>query len=233
MKKEIIVINLGGSQIIVNNEINVDFLLKFKSIINKYSNKYKFIIVCGGGSFARVYINSLKKVGASEKLQSLTGISITRHNARFMSYFFGFDNVNGIPYNYNNIKQVESMLKKQDVIFCGALEYHPNQTSDATSAQIASYFKSIYINITNVSGLFDKDPTKFRNAKLIKTISWRDFNKIASKIKLIPGQHFVIDSKAANIMMKNKIKTYIIGKDLKNLVNILNNKNFNGTLISD
>jgi uridylate kinase len=50
------------------------------------------------------------------------------------------------------------------------------------------------------------------------------------KLKFKPGQHFVLDQIASKIIMKKKIKTYIMG-DLKNLENFLNLKNFKGTII--
>ncbi|GAI46234.1 unnamed protein product, partial [marine sediment metagenome] len=39
------------------------------------------------------------------------------------------------------------------------------------------------------------------------------------------------DQTASEIIMKNKIKTYILGKDLKQIENVLKGKKFRGTLI--
>ena len=44
MGKEVVVISLGGSQILNDGKINVNFLKRFKSIINK--NKRNKIISC-------------------------------------------------------------------------------------------------------------------------------------------------------------------------------------------
>ena len=79
--------------------------------------------------------------------------------------------------------------------------------------------------------MYNKNPIKNKNAKFIPKISWEKFHKMANKIKFEPGQHFVLDQKASKIILENKIKTYIIGKDLKQLDNVLNNKNFIGTII--
>ena len=230
--KEVIVISLGGSQIFKSSsEINVPFLNQFKKIINKNTSKYKFVVVTGGGIIARTYISGLEKSGINDhKLQSMAGISVTRTNARFLSYFFKQDPEKGIPHK---MRQIKRYLKKQDVIFCGALEYKTKQTTDATSAQIAAHFKAKFINITNVNGLYDKDPKKFKNAKLIKQISWNEFDKLAKKIKFHPGQHFILDQTASEIIKENKITTKIIGTNLKNLDAILKNKPFTGTIISE
>jgi uridylate kinase len=225
--KKVIVISLGGSQIIPD-EINLPFLKKFKKIILNHTKTHKFVIVTGGGSVARKYINALKKSGINPTLQSLSGISATRMNARFMNYFFNSDSEHGIPHTKETLT---SYLKKQDVIFCGALEYKPEQTSDSTAAEIAKTFESEFINITNVSGLYDKDPKKHANARLISKISWEDFDKMANKKAFSPGQHFVLDQTASAIIKKNKIKTYIIGTDLSQLNRIFLRKKFKGTLI--
>jgi predicted uridylate kinase len=158
----------------------------------------------------------------------MVGIAVTRLNARFMTYFFGKDANKGIPHD---IKQVKGMLNKNDIIFCGALRYAPNQTSDSTAATIANHLRSQFINITNVLGLYTKNPKEFKNAKFIPRISWQAFNKRANAIKYKPGQHFVLDQHAAEIIMNNKIKTYILGQNLRNLDNLLSGKAFKGTVI--
>ncbi|MBS3091867.1 UMP kinase [Candidatus Pacearchaeota archaeon] len=228
MEKRIFVLSIGGSQIFKDNKINTNFLNKFKKIILSNTRNKKFIIVCGGGSVARTYIQGLKEVNATEKLQSFAGISVTRTNARFMGYFFGFDSEDGIAHT---MRDVENMVKKQDIVFCGALEYHPHQTSDSTAAQIAEHFSSDFINITNVAGLYTANPLTNKNAKFIPYISWKGFHEIALKIPFKPGQHFVLDQKASKIIMDKKIKTYILGSNIKNLDNLLKNRKFNGTII--
>lgn len=227
MQKKVIVLSLGGS-LIIPDKINVKYLKDFKKIIFKNTNKYKFIIVCGGGSIARKYISALNEIGVSEGLQSYVGISATRTNARFMSYFFNKPQSFGIPHKMSELKDY---LRKSDIVFCGALEYHPNQTSDSTSAEIAEAFKCDFINLTDVPGLHDKNPKKFKDAKFIPYISWRDFHNLANKLKFKPGQHFVLDQKASDIIMKSKITTYILGKNMKQLNNLLNGKKFIGTKI--
>lgn len=227
MEKRIIVLSLGGS-LIIPDDVDFSFLKKFKSVILRNKKNFKFLIVCGGGSIARKYITALRKEDLNEEFQSFSGISATRMNARFMNYFFGINPEYGIPHT---TKTLESYAKKRDIIFFGALEYRPKQTSDSTAAEVAEHFKTIFINLTNVSGLHDKNPKEYRDAKFIPRIGWRDFYKMANKSKYKPGQHFVLDQTAAEIIMKHKIPTYILGKDLKQLENVLHEKPFRGTII--
>jgi len=230
MKKEVIVLSLGGS-LIIPNEVNVKFLKEFKKILIRNSRRYKFVVVCGGGSVARKYIGGLEKESLSKKNfhQGLLGIASTRLNARFMTYFFGNDANKGIPHD---MKEVKNMLRVYDFVFCGALRYAEEETSDGTSAKLARFFDTFFVNLTDVAGLYDKNPKKFKNAKFIDKISWKEFYKMANKLKFSPGQHFVLDQKASEIIMKKKIKTYIIGKELKNFDNFLKKRKFKGTEIS-
>ena len=227
MKKKVMVLNLGGS-LIIPDEVDFSFLQKFKKVILRNSKKYKFIIVCGGGSIARKYIAALRKAGLNEKFQSFSGISATRMNARFMNYLFGISPEIGIPHTTETLKKY---INRQDIIFCGALEYRPRQTSDSTAAELARNFRTIFITMTNVPGLYNKNPLEHKDAKLIPRISWKEFHKMATKEGFEPGQHFVLDQTAAGIIMRARIPTYILGKDLEQLEAVLRNKDFKGTLI--
>jgi len=230
MAKKVIVLSLGGSLIIPDNRIDNGVLEDFKEVLNKNSDKYKFVVVCGGGSIARTYIKGLETSKARNKkhLQTLLGISTTRTNARFMTYFFGKDANQGIPHE---IKEVHNSIEKNNIVFCGALRYSKDQTSDATAATLARSFNTYFINLTNVSGLYDKNPKKFKDAKFIPEISHDDFYKITKKIEFKPGQNFVLDQKAAQIIKKYKIRTYILGPIMKDLDNLLNKEYFIGTII--
>ena len=229
MKKRAIVISLGGS-LIIPDKINYAFLNKFKDTLRKNYSKYRFIIVCGGGSIARKYIAALKKEGKSTKEQSMAGIRATRMNAKFLIQFFGKESNYILP---KNMKDVKNNINRNNVTICGALRYSENSTTDETAAKLSHYLNSDFINMTNVKGLYTSDPFKDKNAKFIQYISWKDFNNMAKKIKYHAGQHFILDQKAAIVINKNKIKTYIIGKDIKNLSNLLNKKKFIGTTISN
>lgn len=223
--KEVIVLSLGGS-LIIPNKINRELLENFKETIKANTKNYKFVIVCGGGKTARNYINGLPD--NKKHFQTLLGISATRLNARFLTYFFGKEANKGIPHD---MKQVQNLLQKNDMVFCGALRYAKDQTSDSTSAQLANYFNTDFINLTNVAGLYTKDPKKFKSAKFIPEITHKEFLKIANQIAFQPGQHFILDQKAARIIKKQNITTYILGPNLENLDNLLNNKHFIGTII--
>lgn len=229
MVKKVVVISLGGS-IIIPDRINTRVLREFRRIILKNIKRHKFIIVCGGGKTARNYIKGLEneQIKQKEFFQCLLGISATRLNARFMTYFFGRDANQGMPHD---IKDIKNLLRMHDIVFCGALRYSKKETSDSVAAKLARHFNTDFINLTDIAGLYDKNPRMYKNAIFIPEISHKEFYKIAKKLKFKPGQHFVLDAKAAKIIKKYKITTYLLGQEMKNLDNLLNNRHFTGTVI--
>jgi len=226
MKKQVIVLSLGGS-LIIPDKVNEKYLKEFKKIILKNTPKYKFIIVCGGGSLARKYITALQT--KPYPIQSTAGIAATRANAKFVSCFFNQELTLELPVT---VKEIKKQLKRQDLVICGALGFKPKQTTDSNAAEIAAYFKTPFINLTNVSGLHTNNPKKVKTAKLIPRITWKEFYKMANKSAFKPGQHFVLDQRASEIILENKVKTYILGTNVKQLGNLLKNKKFIGTEIS-
>ncbi|MCX8158827.1 MAG: UMP kinase [Candidatus Pacearchaeota archaeon] len=227
MEKKVIVISLGGS-LIVPEKINFNFLKKFRKELRKNYKKYKFVVVCGGGSIARKYISILKHDNKSTKEESLAGIRATRMNALLLMQLFGKEANDTLPLD---MKQVKSNLAKNKVVFCGALRFTKNATSDTTAAKLAHFLKCDFINITNVKGLYTDNPFENPKAKFIPYETWKEFEKRALRRKYHAGQHFVLDQDASTIIRKYKIKTYIIGQDTRNITKILQGKKFVGTLI--
>ncbi len=150
-------------------------------------------------------------------------------NALFLIQFFGKEANDSLP---SNMEEVRNNLHKNKLIICGALRFSPHSTSDTTAARLASYLNTYFINMTNVKGLYNSNPLTNKNAKFIPKTTWKDIERRANKIKHAPGQHFVLDQGASTIIRKYKVNTYIIGRDLKNLDNLLNNRKFIGTIIS-
>lgn len=219
-----IVISLGGS-LINPGKIDYNFLKQFKKTILKLK-EHKFILVTGGGKIARDYINALRKEGLNDNIQSLIGIKTTKLNAMLVSNFLNLHIL--IP---DSLIDLSKMMKEHRVIVCGALGYNPGMTTDGSAADIARWWKAdVFINMTNVKGLYNKDPKKFKDAKFIPEISFDDFLKRVNKIKFRAGQHFVLDQSGARIITKYKIKTIIL-QGIKNLENCVNGRKFVGTII--
>lgn len=225
MRKKVMVLSLGGS-VIIPKGINFSFLQAFKTLTKKYTKQYQFIIVCGGGSIARTYMSALARAGVSPQRQGIMGITTTQTNAMFVHYFFG--KTTPLP---NTPREIQTRLKREDIVICGALGFTPGSTTDTQAALLAKVYKTQLINITNVYGLYTSDPKTHSNATLIPSISWHNFEKQAKAKTFSPGQHFVLDQKAATIIRKHRIETVILGSAIANLEKFLDNKPFKGTVI--
>ncbi len=220
------VISVGGSAI-VPDEIDVKFLKQLKKTVVKLSKRNKLVIVCGGGKVARDYIKAAKHFGVHDRMSSLAGIKATKLNATLVSLI-----LHGNVSMPDSLKEVKNELKKRNVVVVGALGFQPGMTSDGDAAQVTAYLKAnMFINVTDVDGLFNKNPKEHTDAKFIPKISFDDFWKIASKIKYKAGQHFVLDQAAAKIIRKYKIKTIIL-KGMNNLEKAIQGRKFKGTVIN-
>jgi uridylate kinase len=217
---ETIVISVGGS-VVVPDKINTKFLFDLKKIINQ--DKRKFIIITGGGKTCRNYIAALSKFHSSNREKDLIGIETTRLNAQLMTGLFKLPAK--IP---KNIREVKNSWKKQKITVCGG--FRPGITTDGVAVEIAKTIGAkTFINLTNVAGVYTKDPKK-KGAKLLKETSYKIIFKLLEKIKEKPGQHFILDRHAAKIAGAIKMKVIIL-KGLNNLKACLKNKKFTGTII--
>jgi len=213
------VISLGGS-LIVPDEIDVEFLKKFKNIINELN--YKFHVMCGGGKTARKYIQAASNF---TKKTDYVGISSTLLNAELVKWVFDGKDV------HKEVLTKPKLTKSKINIYGGDV---PNHSSDYDSAVIAKFFKnSEVINLTNVDYVYDKNPHKYKNAKPFEKLTWKEFRKLSGD-KWVPGMNLPFDPVGAKFAEKNNIRVVILnGKDLNNFKKYLSCKKFKGTIIED
>jgi len=226
MKKQIYIISLGGS-LINPGEVDIDFINKFhKLILELLKQNKKFILITGGGALARKYQFALKEIGehASDKIDWM-GIYATRLNAQLTRLMFG-KQANKNVIEDPNIK----VTFKENILIAGG--WMPGRSTDDDAVRLAKvYGATSVINLSNIDYVYTKDPRKFKDAKKIENISWKDFRKIIGD-KWDPGKNVPFDPTAAKLAEKLKLKVVIAnGKNLSNLKNIISGKNFQGTTI--
>lgn len=224
MQKETIIISLGGS-LVAPGEVDSGFLKTFKYCIKKYLNKNTFYIYVGGGKTARVYQKALLEFGAKDKERDWIGIAASRMNAEIVKHVFSENVFSEVV--IDPTKKIKTVKK----IIVGA-GYKPGWSTDYVSVLSAKVngIKTI-INLTNIDYVFDKNPTKFPDAKPLKEIDWKNFERIVGN-KWSPGLSMPFDPRAAKLAARLKIKVIVInGKYLERLEDFLNNKDFIGTTI--
>ena len=230
-KGSIIVISLGGS-LIVPDEIDWRFVRSFKEVIkNQIAKGSRFIIITGGGKLARRYQEAAVKV--SKKLtaddRDWIGIHATRMNAHFMRTIFRDNAHPRINKNPNDLEDFYSF--KENILV--AAGWRPGFSTDYDAVLLGKYFgvKKI-VNMSNIDYVCDKDPKKYTDARKIKNITWPEFQKMVGDT-WDPGMNAPFDPIASKLAAEAKMEVIILnGKKLKNMEYCLEDKKFNGTVIS-
>lgn len=203
------VISLGGS-IITTELINE---------LKKLKTKHELVLVCGGGPLARDYINKGRELGVKPMRLDEIGIKATELNAELVSAALGV----------RRATSLKEALKNDKIIVTNGL--FPGITSDFDSVVIAGLTKAkAVINLSNVKGVYDKDPNKNNNAQLRKKMTYDELIKLASEYELGLGEHFIFDLAASKLAKRNKTQL-IFTQGVKNLKAVLNGKRFKGTII--
>lgn len=220
--KQTIIISLGGS-LIIPKEIDTDFLIKFRRYILKNLKKYRIIIVTGGGSICRHYVNSAKKIIALNNEEAdLLGIEITKLNAYFVALILK-NKVDKIVNNPTEKSEFYNVLV--------ASGWKPGCSTDYDAVLLARTYKAKeIINLSNIDYIYDKDP-KLKGAKPYKRLSWNQLEKIQGK-KWKAGMHKPFDPRAVSLAKRLKLRLIAInGKSIENLNNVLKKKKFIGTIV--
>lgn len=232
--KNIIVISLGGS-LIVPYFINWKFLREFRKLILLEIKKgKKFVIVAGGGHTCREYQQAATKVtNLAKDDQDWLGIHATRLNAHLIKTVFrkyAHSRINKNPMTKADITKHFSHGEKIMV----AAGWRPGWSTDYVAAIHARRFGAeTLVNLSNIKYAYNKDPNKFKDAKVIKEINWKNFRRIVGN-RWDPGANFPFDPVASKLAQKIGLKVIIAeGKNLSNLKNILDGKKFHGTIIKN
>ncbi|OGY47621.1 MAG: hypothetical protein A2840_01210 [Candidatus Buchananbacteria bacterium RIFCSPHIGHO2_01_FULL_47_11b] len=223
-----VVMSLGGS-LIAPDGIDVAFLKQFRQLILDFTKRgNRAIIICGGGDTARNYQAAARKVNPRVSSRDLdwVGIGATKINAELLSAIFGdaahesimSDPTKKIPTN------------KRVIVGAGFL---PGSSSDKDAVLAAkAYQADTVINLSNITYVYDKDPSKFDDAKPQKEMSWQTFRTLVGNT-WVPGAHVPFDPIAARLAAELKLKLVVMkGSNLANLKKFLSGKPFVGTRIA-
>jgi uridylate kinase len=224
--KKTIVVSLGGS-LIVPDGIAVDFLKDFISLIKVYIEKdFRFVLIAGGGKICRVYNKAVSEITSPSKEDlDWIGIATTKLNAELLRVSFGGLAYEKVITNPNEIPNTDKSI----MIGSG---WEPGCSSDNDAIIMAKNMNAKkVVNLSNIDFVYDSDPKINPNAQPIKEISWEDFREILPK-EWNPGLNSPFDPIAAKHAQDLEIEVVIMnGKNIENLKNYLDGKEFVGTII--
>ena len=219
-----ITLSLGGS-IINPGQIDVAFLEQFSNVLKNLVSKYKFMIVCGGGKVAREYIKALPP-GLTEGERDYMGIAATWLNAKLLSFYF-----KGLcaPILPQTVDELIQQLEHNDVGLSGG--FLPAVKTDEDAAIVADLFGSpILINITNVDGIYNKDPSLHPDAEKFSNLTYKEFYEIINPLSLDAGSNAPFTLIAAKICERTNMRIIICPKDIKKIEEAINGKNAGTTI---
>ena len=202
MKKRI-VIKLSGR---IFGMDNVKVLKDYAKFLVKISKICQPIIVAGGGNIARHYISHARSSGADESTLDELGIEISRLNAKLLIYALKNKAYSHPP---TTLQEVKHAVDDGLIVVAGGL--HPGQSTNGTAALIAEKIKAEqFLNATDVDGVYDMDPNKFKKAKKFKKIKLKDLKNILVHEDSVAGGYDLMDIVALKIIERSKIKTRIL-----------------------
>jgi len=209
--KRRIVIKLSGS--VFSENASKISLLKYATMLKSISKKAQLVVVAGGGHIARHYIDIARSFGVDEASLDELGIEVSRLNAQLLVYALGNAAYSHIP---KNLQEVVVATETGKIVVTGGL--HPGQSTNATSAQIAEKINAgMFINATDVNGIYDADPRTHKNANLLKTIKLRALRNMLVHESTMAGAYDLMDIVALKVIERSKIPTRVIKADVNTI----------------
>ena len=207
MKKKI-VIKLSGKVFGMDNakiiQNYADFLIKISKICQP-------VVIAGGGVIARHYISHARNFNVDESTLDELGIEISRLNAKLLIYAL---KNKAYPHPPTTLQQVKHAVDDGLIVVAGGL--HPGQSTNGTAALIAEKIQAEqFLNATDVDGVYDMDPNKFKKAKKFKSIELKNLKNILVHEDSVAGGYDLMDIVALKIIERSKIKTRILKSDPK------------------
>jgi len=155
----------------------------------------------------------------------LIGIDVTRVNARIITNLLGVSNKE-IPRTTD-----EALSLSNPIVVMGGTG--PKHSTDTVGAELAEKTRAVrFVNATNVDGIYDKDPKKFKDAKQLKEVTIDQLIVQYGTKWGAAGKNIFMDEPALAIIKRAKIPTFVVnGKRLDQLEKAMTGKPFDGTTI--
>jgi len=221
-----IVAAIGGSIIIKGYDYKK--FQKYAEILKELSKNHEIFVVIGGGQPARDYIKVARDLGCGEAKCDDLGIELTRINAKLL--ILALDEVAYpiVPHNFQKALKYSSNGK---IVVMGGTE--PAHSTDTVGAILAEYVNAdMFINLTSVEGMYDKDPNKYPDANLIEEITATEMLEIIKEKDVKAGTYEFFDFTAIQMIKRSSIETIIAnGNDPKNLIKAVNKEKIGTRII--
>lgn len=223
------IISLGGS-IVAPDAVDSEFLGRFVQTMRAYLAKdanRKIILIVGGGGLARGYQNAYRAVAAdvSDDNADWIGIMATRLNAELVRACFAAECHDSV------VTDPSAPIDFRGSVLVAA-GWKPGFSTDFDAVWLAGRFGAkTVINLSNIEKVYTDDPRKNPAAKPLDRISWADFRAMVGDA-WEPGKNCPFDPVASRKASELGLRVICAaGRNLPNLVEILEDRAFTGTTI--
>jgi uridylate kinase len=233
--KENIVIKLGGSLLFTEDfKINSQRIENFCNLVKNRIHSGNTVIICGGGIIAREYIKAVRSFNGSEALCDIFGIELSRINSKLL--ISSFQEL-AFPIVPKTIEELSTALLFNKIVVMGGLQ--PGQSTTSVALEVAEYINAKELVIlTNVKGIYDKDPKQFDDARMFEHITYDKLQDLiietSGNKQATAGEYRVFDAVSLQILKRSNIKVIVIsGEESNDFKNYLaGNVKLSGTIIS-
>lgn len=218
--------SLSGS---IGHGLDFEYIKKICMEIKKVHDMgIRIGIVCGGGNFLRGrdahemdretadYVGMMATIMNSLVLKDMfnqIGCEVYNQSGLYVSIIDKVDSV----------KAREELDKGKIIVFGGGTGKPFFSTDTGASLRAIDIGADMIIKLTNVDGVYDKDPNKYEDAKMYNRISYQE---------VLDKKLSVMDMEAIEMCMKNKIKIVVMNINTKDgIKRVLQNEDI-GTIVS-
>ena len=200
-----LIIRIGGS--VVASPLNTNLIGKFVELLEELARlKHEVVLVVGGGTLARDFIQYAKSLGLNEPEQDMAAISASRLIAQL--FVLKLNKV-GTGTVSASLEAVAEELEKGKIVVMGGLR--PGMTTDAVAALAAEHIKAdLLVKATDQEGIYTLDPREHKDAVKIDRLSFDDLSRLLEQNKHKAGIHQIIDPEAVKILLKSRTKTVVV-----------------------
>jgi uridylate kinase len=200
-----IVLRIGGS--VVASPVNTALMSEYADIVKTLKEQnHEVAVVVGGGSLARDFISTAKKLGLNMQVQDEIAISVSRLFAQLFLKKLGYLACDKVALTLDD---AAACLSQGKVVVMGGLK--PGITTDAVAALVAEHVGGeLLVKGTDQEGIYNKDPKKHPDAVKLDRLSFDDLQGVFSESQHKAGMHQIIDPEAVKVLKRKRVKLVVV-----------------------
>jgi len=224
-----IVLKLGGFAFATEGRPE-PLISDYVKLLLQLVKEHQFVVVTGGGSTARTYIQIARSMRVPESLCDQLGIMVSRINARLVVDGLHDHAYPEVPITVTDLSRFFASGK---LVAMGGLQ--PGHSTNAVAAIAAETIRAdLFLNATNVNGVYTSDPSEDPEAKHLDEVPVSKLMQILSESRMTAGGYDLMDPIALRIIQRSRIPTIIIdGQNLANVTRALHGERTGTRIVID